>query len=129
MTVDFPGPTVPSDGGLHLLKQTETKFNFLSRRTLCFGKARDPTRAQHSVAELLSQQLVLLVPLGVATSKLAVPALPAGVVAVIEVELITIPAVAAVPPIVTTFAPMIITNCPPASGPDVKQMDVTVGSV
>ena len=28
MTVDFPGPTVPSDGGLLLLKQTETKFNF-----------------------------------------------------------------------------------------------------
>jgi Transposase DDE domain group 1 len=57
MTVDFAGPTVTSDGGLLLLKQTETKLNLLSRLALCFRDARDPTRVQHSVAELLSQRV------------------------------------------------------------------------
>lgn len=57
MTVDFAGPTVTSDGGLLLLKQTEMKLNLLSRLALCFRDARDPTRVQHSVAELLSQRV------------------------------------------------------------------------
>ena len=66
------------------------------------------------------------------TSTLAVPALPAGVVAVIEVELTTFTAVAAVPPIVTAVAPVrsvpvIVTDCPPASGPDDGLIAVAVG--
>ena len=66
------------------------------------------------------------------TSTLAVPALPAGVVAVIEVELTTFTAVAAVPPIVTAVAPVrsvpvIVTDCPPASGPDNGLIAVAVG--
>ena len=76
--------------------------------------------------------MALLVPLGVATSTLAVPALPAGVVAVMVVALTTLTAVAAVPPIVTAVAPVkpvpvMVTDCPPASGPDVALMDATVG--
>ena len=72
------------------------------------------------------------VPLGVVTSKLAVPALPAGVVAVMVVAFTTVTAVAAVPPNVTAVAPVKlvpvrVTDCPPASGPDVGLMDVTVG--
>ncbi len=77
--------------------------------------------------------MALLVPLGVVTNTLAVPALPAGVVAVSEVELTTVTAVAAVPPMVTAVAPVkpvpvMVTDCPPASGPDDGLMDVTVGA-
>ena len=77
--------------------------------------------------------MALLVPLGVVTSTLVVPALPAGVIAVIEVELTTLTAVAAVPPIVTAVAPMkpvpvMVTDCPPPSGPDDGLMDATVGA-
>ena len=73
------------------------------------------------------------VPLGVVTSTLAVPALPAGVVAVMVVAFTTVTAVAAVPPIVTAvapvkFVPVRVTDCAPASGPDVALMDVTVGT-
>ena len=76
--------------------------------------------------------MALLVPPGVVTSTLAVPALPAGVAAVIEVELNTVTAVAAVPPMVTAVAPVkpvpvIVTDCPAASGPDVGLIAVAVG--
>ena len=77
--------------------------------------------------------MALLVPLGVVTNTLAVPALPAGVVAVMVVALTTVTPVAAVPLIVTAVAPvklvpMMVTDCPPASGPDDGLMDVTVGA-
>ena len=58
MTVDFAGPIATSDGGLRRLKQTETKLNLLPRLSRCFRDARDPTRAYHSVAELLAQRLL-----------------------------------------------------------------------
>jgi hypothetical protein len=77
--------------------------------------------------------LALLVPLGVVTSTLAVPALPAGIVAVILVLLPTATFVAAAPAIVTPVAPpksvpVMVTDCPPACGPDDGLMDVTVGA-
>ena len=50
--------------------------------------------------------MALLVPLGVVTNTLAVPKLPAGVVAVIEVELATVKLGTVVPPIVTEVAPV-----------------------
>ena len=67
------------------------------------------------------------------TTTLAVPALRAGVVAVIEVELTALTAVAAVPPIVTPVTPVkpvpvIVTACPPAGRPLGGLMDVTVGA-
>jgi len=76
--------------------------------------------------------LALLVPPGVVTRTLAVPALPAGVVAVMVVAFTTVTALAAVPPIVTAVAPVKlvpvrVTDCPPASGPDDGLMDVAVG--
>ena len=77
--------------------------------------------------------LALLVPKAVVTSTLAVPALPAGVVAVMVVAFTTVTAVAAMPPIETAVAPVnpvpvMVTDCPPASGPDDGLMDVTVGT-
>ena len=54
MTVDFAGPTLTSDGGLLLLKQTETKLNLLSRLAFCFRDARDPLRVQHSTPQPLT---------------------------------------------------------------------------
>ena len=75
-----------------------------------------------------------MVPPGVVTSTLAAPALPDGVVAVIEVALTTVTPVAAVPPRVTAVAsvkpvPVMVTDCPPAHGPDVGLTDVTAGTV
>ena len=72
------------------------------------------------------------VPLGVVTSTLAVPALPAGVIAVMVVAFTTVTEVAAVPPIVTAVAPVkpvpvMVTDCPPASGPDDGLIAVAVG--
>ena len=78
--------------------------------------------------------MALLVPIGVVTRTLTVPALPVGGAAVkIEVELTTITGVAAVPPIETAVAPVkpvpvMLINCPPASGPDDGLRDVTVGA-
>ena len=74
----------------------------------------------------------LLVPFGVVTSTLAVPALPAGVVAVIEVELTTVKLGTVAPPIVTAVAPVKpvpvrVTDCPPARGPDDGLRAVTSG--
>ena len=76
--------------------------------------------------------MAALVPLGVVTSTLAVPAEPAGVTAVIEVEL-TETTLAAAPPMVTLVAPVnpvpvIVTDCPPPKGPLLGLMDVTVGA-
>ena len=78
--------------------------------------------------------MALLVPLRVVTNTLAVPALPLGGAAVrIEVELTTTTGVAAVPPMETAVAPVkpvpvILINCPPASGPDEGLRDSTVGT-
>ena len=73
------------------------------------------------------------VPPGVVTSTLAVPKLPAGLVAVMVVAFTTVTAVAAVPLNVTAVVPMkplpvMVTACPPASEPDDGLMDVTVGA-
>ena len=74
-----------------------------------------------------------LVPEGVVTRTLAVPAVPAGVVAVIEVELTTVTPVAAVPPMVTAvapvkLAPVIVTIVPPSVVPVAGVILVTVGA-
>ena len=60
-----------------------------------------------------------LVPMGVVTRTLAVPAVPAGVVAVIVVALTTVKLVAATPPKVTAMVPVrlvpaIVTLVPPS---------------
>jgi hypothetical protein len=75
--------------------------------------------------------LAALVPPAVVTSTLAVPA-PAGVTAVIEVDETTVTLVAAVPPIVTPVAPVkpvpvIVTDVPPAVGPELGEIALTVG--
>ena len=74
-----------------------------------------------------------LVPAGVVTKTLAVPANPAGVVAVIVVELATVKLVAAVPPMVTAVAPVkpvpvMVMLVPPATEPLVGEILVTVGA-
>jgi hypothetical protein len=62
--------------------------------------------------------------------------MPAGVVAVIVVELVLLTPVAATPPIVTPseppetkFVPTIVTGVPPAFGPEFGVMLVNVGGV
>lgn len=77
--------------------------------------------------------LAALLPAGVVTTTLAVPADPAGVVAVMDVALTTEKLVAATPPMVTPVAPVnpvpvIVTAVPPAVVPLVGVKDVTVGA-
>ena len=67
------------------------------------------------------------------TVTVAAPALPAGVVAVIWVLLTTTTFVAAAPPNVTVgpaakFVPVMVTAVPPATGPILGDMPVTVGT-
>jgi len=76
---------------------------------------------------------VALVPPAVVTVMSIVPALPAGVVAVIDVALFTVKLVAFVAPNFTAvapvkFVPVIATLVPPALGPLVGLTDVTVGA-
>jgi hypothetical protein len=74
-----------------------------------------------------------LVPPAVVTKTLAGPAVPAGVVAVIEVALTIDTLAAAAPPILTPvapvkFVPVIVTDVPPAVVPDDGLTPVTVGA-
>src|ERR1700744_2733489 len=72
-------------------------------------------------------------PPGVVTTTFTAPAACAGVVAVMEVALVTVTDVAAVPPNVTAvapvkFVPVMVTVVPPAIGPLAGLADVTVGT-
>ena len=74
-----------------------------------------------------------MVPPGVVTKTLAVPAVPAGVVTVMEVALFTTRLVAAVPPMVTPVAPVkpvpvMVMLVPPAVEPLVGEILITVGA-
>ena len=67
------------------------------------------------------------------TTTFTVPAASAGVVAVIDVLLTTVTPVAAVPPKLTVapakkFVPVIVTPVPPAVGPVLGAIEVTVGA-
>ena len=67
------------------------------------------------------------------TTMLAVPAVPAGVVHVIDVAETTVTLVQADPPTVTAeplakFVPVIVIAVPPAVDPDVGLTEVTVGA-
>ena len=80
-----------------------------------------------------SAALVGLVPLGVVTVTSTVPAVPAGAVAVIWVALLTATLVAAVEPKATPVAPVklvpvIVTEVPPAVGPEDGLTCVTAGA-
>ena len=74
-----------------------------------------------------------MVPDSVVTNTLAVPAAPAGVVAVIDVELTTVMPIDATPPMVTavatvSFVPMMVTLVPPRVVPVAGAILVTVGA-
>ncbi len=73
-----------------------------------------------------------MAPPGVVTTTLAVPALPAGVVQVAVVALVTPKVVQATPPTVMPVAPVrlvpvIVMEVPPAVEPLVGEIEVTVG--
>ncbi len=80
----------------------------------------------------MSALLVALVPDGVVTVTSTGPAAPAGLVAEIEVSLLTVELVAAVPPKLTAVAaaklvPVMVTEVPPAVGPLLGATELTVG--
>ena len=71
-------------------------------------------------------------PPAVVTITFTEPAVLAGVVAVIVVELVTLTPVAVLPPMVTVapltkFVPVIVILAPPAVGPELGDIAVTVG--
>ena len=77
--------------------------------------------------------MAALVPPGVVTKTLAVPALPAGVVQVAEVADVTVRPVHAEPPTVIPVAPVklvpvMVMDVPPAVGPLVGETEATVGA-
>ncbi len=81
----------------------------------------------------MNRLFAAFVPTVVVTSTLAVPAEPAGVVAVIEVALTTVMPVADEPPIVTAVVPakpvpVIVTLVPPRVEPEVGEIALTVGA-
>ena len=81
----------------------------------------------------MNKVLAALVPPAVVTKTLAVPALPAGVVQVAVVLLVTLKAEHAEPPTVMPVAPVrlvpvMVMDEPPAAGPLVGVMAVTVGA-
>ena len=70
---------------------------------------------------------------GLVTITFFAPTVPAGVLAVIEVAFTTVMPVAAVPPIVTVAplrnpVPVIVTLVPPARGPKLGEILITVGA-
>jgi len=76
---------------------------------------------------------VALVPPGVVTVTSTTPAAPAGEIAVTDVLLFTTTPVAAVPPKFTPVAPVrlfpvMVTEVPPAIGPELGLTEVTVGA-
>ena len=81
----------------------------------------------------MNSVLAALVPPGVVTNTLAVPAEPADVVQVTEVDVLALKGVHALPPMVTALAlvrlvPVIVTLVPPAVVPLVGLIAVTVGA-
>ena len=77
----------------------------------------------------MNKELAVLEPPVVVTTTLAVPAAPAGAVAVMEVLLATLKVVAATPPNVTLvapvkFVPVRVTAVPPAVGPELGLLPV-----
>ena len=77
--------------------------------------------------------MAALVPPGVVTKTLAVPALPAGVEQVAEVADVMVTPVHAVPPTVIPVAPVklvpvMVMDVPPAVGPLVGETEATVGA-
>ena len=84
-------------------------------------------------AMYVKREFAGLVPLGVVTTTLRAPAVPAGVVQMRLVAVMELKPVAAAPPMVTPvapvrFVPLIVTTVPPAAGPLPGEMPVTVGA-
>ena len=74
----------------------------------------------------------VLVPPAVVTETFTAPALPTGVVAVMEVSDTTVNGAAAAPKLTLVAAvnplPLIVTDCPPVDGPDGGETAVTSGA-
>ena len=108
----------------------------MRHRSPAGGRARSGADAGDGgggrVGEVVGAELAALVPPGVVTVTSTVP-VPAGDVAVILVELTTVKVVAASVPKCTAVAPVkavpvMVTEVPPAVGPEVGLTPVTVGA-
>jgi hypothetical protein len=85
------------------------------------------------VSEYVNTPVPVTEPPGVIMTTFAVPAVPAGVVAVIDVSLTTVTPVAAAPPMVTEVAPVkplpvIVTDVAPVIGPVAGEILENIGA-
>lgn len=56
----FDGGAISSDGGAVLLREVDRQLRLTTRLAACFDDRRDPTRIEHSVAELVAQRVYAL---------------------------------------------------------------------
>ena len=116
---------------------TELRFvNPLPEMTTAVPPAAGPesglTAATVGGAMYVYRRFEALVPPGLVTATLLVPAAPPGTNAVIVVVLTTVTPLAGFPPMVTALAPVkpvpeMVTEVPPATGPTAGLMAVTTG--
>jgi hypothetical protein len=57
VVAEFSGGTITSDAGGLLLRETDQRLNLLSRFSACFLDGRDPSRIEHTVAEMVTQRV------------------------------------------------------------------------
>lgn len=57
VTAAFDGGKITSDAGGVLLRELETKCNFVGQFARCFTDHRDPDRIEHAVVDLLKQRI------------------------------------------------------------------------
>jgi len=60
IVADFNGGTITSDGGALLLQEADRKSRLIKRLAKCFLDARDPSRTEHTVEELLRQRILAI---------------------------------------------------------------------
>jgi hypothetical protein len=57
---EFSADRLTTDGGSVLLRQVDRRIRLLSRLARCFTDRRDPSRIEHSVAEMVAQRVYAL---------------------------------------------------------------------
>lgn len=57
ITGKFTAIDISSDGGLTLLRETDKRFDVISRLARCFTDSRNPSRVKHSVESMLRQRI------------------------------------------------------------------------
>lgn len=60
LEVTFEGGRITTNGGAPLLREVDARASLMRRFAECFGDARDPSRIEHTLVELLRQRVYAL---------------------------------------------------------------------